>query len=41
MVKERRRFLPVVADSGQVVGLLSDLDALHWVASRRPHPEGR
>jgi CBS domain-containing protein len=41
MVKERRRFLPVVDDSGHVVGLISDLDALHWVASRSSSSEER
>jgi CBS domain-containing protein len=34
MVKERARALPVVDDSGCVVALLTDLDALHWVARR-------
>jgi CBS domain-containing protein len=34
MVHERARALPVVDDRGRVVGLLTDLDALHWVARR-------
>jgi CBS domain-containing protein len=39
MVKERRRALPVVSSDGKVVGLISDLDALHWVAGRKHPPE--
>jgi CBS domain-containing protein len=35
MVREHRRALPVVNDSGQVVGLVSDLDALEWAARAR------
>jgi CBS-domain-containing membrane protein len=34
MVKERRRTLPVVDDAGRAVGLISDIDALRWVARR-------
>jgi CBS domain-containing protein len=34
MVRERARALPVVDDGGRVVALLTDLDALHWVARR-------
>jgi CBS-domain-containing membrane protein len=33
MVRERARALPVVDDEGCVVALLTDLDALHWVAA--------
>jgi hypothetical protein len=40
MVRERARALPVVDEQGQVVGLLTDLDALHWVA-RRDLPRAR
>lgn len=36
MVHERARALPVVNDEGQVVGVLTDLDALRWVARREP-----
>jgi CBS domain-containing protein len=36
MAKERRRALPVVDDDGRVVGVITDLDALHWVARRSP-----
>jgi CBS-domain-containing membrane protein len=32
MVHERARALPVVDDQDRVVGLITDLDALHWVA---------
>lgn len=32
MVHERARALPVVDDERSVVALLTDLDALHWVA---------
>lgn len=39
MVHERARALPVVDDDGRVVGLLTDLDALHWVAHRDPRRE--
>jgi CBS domain-containing protein len=39
MVRERARALPVVDDQGRVVGLLTDLDALHWVAHRDPRRE--
>jgi CBS domain-containing protein len=38
MTKERRRMLPIVDDAGRAVGLVSDLDALRWVARRRPAP---
>ncbi len=38
MVHERARALPVVDDAGRVVGLLTDLDALRWVA-RHPASE--
>jgi hypothetical protein len=38
MAKERRRLLPVVDDAGRVVGLISDIDALHWVAGRKAPP---
>ena len=31
MVHDRARAIPVVDDEGRPVGLLSDLDALHWV----------
>jgi CBS domain-containing protein len=34
MTKERRRALPVVDDAGRVVGLVTDIDALRWVARR-------
>jgi len=34
MVRERARALPVVDDAGCVVALLTDLDALRWVAHR-------
>jgi CBS domain-containing protein len=34
MVHERNRALPVVGDEGCVVALLTDLDALNWVAHR-------
>ena len=34
MVRERARALPVVDDGGCVVALLTDLDALRWVAQR-------
>jgi CBS-domain-containing membrane protein len=34
MVRERARALPVVDDGGRVVALLTDLDALRWVARR-------
>ncbi len=34
MVRERARALPVVDDGGCVVALLTDLDALRWVARR-------
>jgi CBS domain-containing protein len=34
MARERRRALPVVDADGRVVGLITDLDALHWVAQR-------
>jgi CBS domain-containing protein len=34
MVHERARALPVVDDVGNVVGILTDLDALRWVAGR-------
>jgi CBS-domain-containing membrane protein len=34
MVRERARALPVVDNDGYVVALLTDLDALHWVARR-------
>ena len=40
MVHERVRALPVVDDEGRVVGLLTNLDALHWVAHRNPRREG-
>jgi hypothetical protein len=45
MTKERRRALPVVDDEGRTVGLISDLDALRWVARRNAlatpsHAEG-
>jgi hypothetical protein len=36
MVHERARALPVVNDDGEVVGVLTDLDALRWVARREP-----
>jgi CBS domain-containing protein len=39
MVHERARALPVVDDQGRVVGLLTDLDALHWVAHHDPRRE--
>jgi CBS domain-containing protein len=39
MVHERVRALPVVDDQDRVVGLLTDLDALHWVAHRDPRRE--
>jgi len=39
MVHERARALPVVDDGGCVVALLTDLDALHWVARRSVPPE--
>jgi CBS domain-containing protein len=35
MVRKRARALPVVDDDGRVVALLTDLDALRWVARRR------
>lgn len=35
MVHERSRALPVVGSDGRVIGLLSDVDALRWVAQRR------
>jgi CBS domain-containing protein len=38
MVHERSRALPVVDDEGQVVALLTDLDALRWVARRSRAP---
>jgi CBS domain-containing protein len=38
MAKERRRALPVVDDAGRAVGLISDIDALHWVARRKCPP---
>ena len=34
MVRDRARALPVIDDDGYVVALLTDLDALHWVAGR-------
>lgn len=34
MVRERARALPVVDGEGVLVALLSDIDALHWVARR-------
>jgi CBS-domain-containing membrane protein len=34
MVRERARALPVVDDDGCAVAVLTDLDALHWVALR-------
>jgi CBS domain-containing protein len=34
MVRKRVRALAVVDDEGHVVALLTDLDALHWVARR-------
>jgi CBS-domain-containing membrane protein len=41
MATERRRVLPVVDDEAYVVGLISDLDALHWVARAPPIPLSR
>jgi CBS domain-containing protein len=38
MAKERRRALPVVDGAGRVVGLISDIDALHWVARQKARP---
>ena len=35
MVKRHTRFLPVVRDDERVVGVLADIDALRWIASRR------
>jgi hypothetical protein len=35
MAKAHRRYLPVIGDDERAVGVLSDLDALHWIAS---HP---
>jgi CBS domain-containing protein len=39
MVRGHRRFLPVVQEDGRVVGVLSDLDILRWVA-RAQQPQG-
>jgi CBS-domain-containing membrane protein len=39
MVHERARALPVVDEDGYVVALLTDLDALHWVACRMHRSE--
>jgi CBS domain-containing protein len=37
MVKARRRHLPVVGPDDRAVGVLTDLDALHWIAAHRAH----
>jgi CBS domain-containing protein len=39
MVHERARALPVIDDDGYVVALITDIDALRWVACRMPRDE--
>jgi CBS domain-containing protein len=35
MAKAHLRFLPVIRDDGRAVGVLTDLDAMRWVAAKR------